>query len=75
MDYNNREIEELIYDLIFSENTDYQIEVSRYIEEIYKYDRFISDIKKVLKKSKVTILSEKLDLNVDVIRWEIKVKK
>ena len=67
--------EELIYDLIFSENTDYTIDVSAYIEDIYKYDGFISDIKKILKKSKVQIVKEKVNLETKMVIWEIKVKK
>jgi hypothetical protein len=67
--------EELIYDLIFSENSDYNINVSEYIEDIYKYDRFIEDIKNVLRKSKVSVISENLDLKTERIIWNLKVKK
>lgn len=67
--------EELIYDLIFSENSDYNINVSEYIEDIYKYDRFIDDIKNVLRKSKVSVISENLDLRTERIVWNLKVKK
>jgi hypothetical protein len=67
--------EELIYDLIFSQNYEYSINVSEYIEDIYKYDRFINDIKNVLKKSKVSIISENLDLKTEIIIWKLKVKK
>lgn len=67
--------EELIYDLIFSENSDYNINVSEYIEDIYKYDRFIEDIKNVLRKSKVSVISENLDLRTERIVWNLKVKK
>ena len=65
----------LIYDLIFSDNVDYIINISEYIEDIYKYDRFIAEIKKVLKKSKVSIIKEKVDLDVKTATWTIKVKK
>lgn len=67
--------DELIYDLIFSEKTHYEIQISRYIDNIYKYDRFISEIKKTLKKSKVIIVMEKVNLDIDGVNWEIKVKK
>jgi hypothetical protein len=67
--------EALIYDLIFSEKTDYEINVAEYIVDIYKYDYFISDIKKILKKSKVSILSDKIDLEPKKVMWKIKVKK
>lgn len=67
--------EDLIYDLIFSKNTDYQIEISRYIKDIYKYDRFIKEIKKILMRSKVSIIMEKVSLSAVGVFWEIKVKK
>lgn len=67
--------EELIYDLIFSDNIDYQINISEYIEDIYKYDRFIEDIKNVLRKSKVSVIKETIDLEKSDIYWNLKVKK
>jgi hypothetical protein len=65
----------LIYDLIFSENSDYNINISEYIEDIYKYDKFIEDIKNVLRKSKVSIVKEKIDLETENVIWNLKVKK
>lgn len=65
----------LIYDLIFSESEDFKIDVSNYITDIYKYDKFITEIKKVLKKSKVTIIRERVNLDTNSVIWEIKVKK
>lgn len=65
----------LIYDLIFSEDDQFSINISEYIEDIYKYDKFIAEIKKVLKKSKVDITSEKLNLETNSVIWEIKVKR
>ena len=44
--------EDLIYDLIFSEQLDYVIDVGEYITDIYKYDEFVDEIKQILKKSK-----------------------
>lgn len=67
--------EDLIYDLIFSENTDYEINVDEYISDIYKYDRFIDETKRVLKKSKVEILQEKIVVDMNTVVWKIKVKK
>jgi hypothetical protein len=70
-------VDSLIYDLIFSDNTEYKINVHNYInkKDIYKYDRFIDNIKLVLKKSRVKIVCEKLDVDTNTIIWEIKVKK
>lgn len=67
--------EELIYDLIFSENLDFQINIENYITDIYKYDRFIDEIKVVLRKSKVSLIKEKITVDQDSVVWKIKVKK
>ena len=67
--------EALIYDLIFSETTEYKIDIAEYIEDIYKYDKFIDEIKSVLKKSKVTIVKEKVDLESKSAVWNLKVKR
>jgi hypothetical protein len=67
--------DELVYDLIFSETTDYEIDIAQYIEDIYKYDRFIDDVKLILKKSKVSIVKEKISIDSNSVIWDIKVKK
>jgi hypothetical protein len=67
--------EELIYDLIFSDTTEYEIHVEEYINDIYKYDRFIEDTKEILKKSKVDILNEKIIVESTSVIWRIKVSK
>ncbi len=67
--------DDLIYDLIFSENLKYTIDVSEYVSDIYKYEEFVSDIKKVLKKSKVSIVKSSVLLDSKTATWELKVKK
>ena len=67
--------EDLIYDLIFSDTTDYKINISEYITDIYKYNKFIDEIKKVLKKSNVSIVKEKVDIDAKSAIWDLKVKK
>jgi len=70
--------DDLIYELIFSKNNEFEIDISDYIEKIYRYDDFIDDIKKVLFKSKVMIVSDEIDiLNNKKVRiiWRLKVKK
>lgn len=67
--------DDLIYDLIFSDTQDYRIDISEYIQDIYKYDRFIEEIKSVLKKSKVSIVKDKLELETRKAIWTLKVKK
>ena len=70
-----KNLEELIYDLIFSEKSDFEINISDYIENIYKYESFIKEIKDVLKKSKVSVIKEGIDLNPTTAIWNLKVKK
>jgi hypothetical protein len=67
--------DELIYELIFSENKIFSIIVSDYIEDIYTYDTFIDDIKFILKKSKVLVVKESIIVSTDNVKWNLKVKK
>jgi hypothetical protein len=67
--------EELLVGLIFGADTEYSINISDYIEEVYKYDRFVVEIKSILKKSKVSIIRESLELDKNGPIWTIKVKK
>lgn len=70
-----RNRDELIYDLIFSETLEYEIHIEEYIEDIYKYDRFVDDTKEILKKSKVDIIREKIIVDTNSVIWKIKVSK
>ncbi len=65
----------LIYDLIFSDEEDFSIDISDYILDIYQYEEFVEKIKKILKKSKVKILSSNTLMNSKTVVWELKVKK
>lgn len=67
--------DDLIYDLIFSANLEYKIDVSEYISDIYRYDKFISEIKKVLKKSKVSVVKDEVEVDSKTVIWKLKVKK
>lgn len=67
--------ETLIYDLIFSEECDYIIDIGDYIKNIYKYDDFINSIRQVLKKSKVKVVSNSIDVDSKSVIWKLKVKK
>jgi hypothetical protein len=70
-----RNKDDLIYDLIFSETINYEIDIADYIEDIYKYDDFVIDIKKVLKKSKVKIVKSDVLIDVKTAIWKLKVIK
>ena len=67
--------DELIYDLIFSDVTSYRIDIAEYLDDIYKYEEFVADIKKVLKKSKVNIIKSSVLVDSKTAIWELKVKK
>lgn len=67
--------DDLIYDLIFSDEQDYEIDISEYIDDIYKYDKFVEEIKSVLKKSKVSVIKDRLELETRKAIWILKVKK
>jgi len=67
--------DDLVYDLIFSEKSEFVINVGDYIKDIYKYDEFIDEIKQILIKSKVTIASNSIDVDSNSVTWKLKVKK
>ncbi len=67
--------DDLIYDLIFSDETDYIIDVGQMISNIYKYEEFVDDIKGVLRKSKVSIINSSIDVDMKTVIWKLKVKK
>jgi hypothetical protein len=66
---------ELISNLIFSEQEDFLINTSEYIDEPYKYDRFIMETKDILSKSSVRILKERVNLVKEGAIWILKVKR
>jgi len=67
--------DDLIYDLIFSESSDFTIDIGQYIPDIYKYDEFVDEIKEVLRKSKVSIITNSIDVDSKTVIWKLKVRK
>lgn len=67
--------DDLVYNLIFSDQLDFSILVTDYIKDIYKYDDFIIEMKTILRKSKVPIIKETIEVTFDYVRWNVKVKK
>lgn len=65
----------LIYDLIFSEETIYKINISDYVDDIYNYDDFVESMKFIIKKSKITIVKSIVKIDSKTATWELKVKK
>lgn len=66
---------DLIYDLIFSTDSLFIIDLSDYVEDIYLYDDFVDEIKIILKKSKVTVAKSTIKIDSKTAIWELKVKK
>jgi hypothetical protein len=67
--------DDLIYDLIFTEEKEFKIDVSDYVVDIYKYEEFILEIKSVLKKSKVRIVKSNVKLDSKTAICHLKVNK
>lgn len=71
----NKDKDPLIYDLIFSNEDFFIIDIADYINDIYKYEDFINEIRKILKKSKVKIASSNTIIDSKTVIWELKVVK
>jgi hypothetical protein len=67
--------DDLIYDLIFSDKNDFNIDISDYLFDIYKHNEFVNRVKSILKKSKVKILKSAVLLDSKTVICELKVKK
>lgn len=67
--------DDLVYDLIFSDKIEFRIDVGQYLIDIYKYDDFVDEIKQILHKSKVILVSNSLDIDSKTVIWKLKVKK
>ena len=67
--------DELIYDLIFSSRNEFIIDIGEYIQDLYKFDEFISEIKEISKRSKVSIVKNSVDVDSKSVIWKLKVKK
>jgi len=67
--------DQLIYSLIFSEETYYVIDLGEYVDDIYNYEDFVDDIRVILKKSKVGILKSSVKVTITTATWELKLKK
>lgn len=70
-----KKTDDLIYNLIFSKETYFLIDISDYIEDIYQYEDFIVKLREVLKKSKVRIIKNEVLVDSKTVIWELKVKK
>jgi hypothetical protein len=67
--------DDLVYDLIFSDKVQFKVDIGEYITDIYKYDDFVDEIKQILHKSKVILVSNSIDIDSKTVIWKLKVKK
>lgn len=65
----------LIEDLIFSKKETFEIDISEYVEDIYDYELFVSEMEQILKKSEVKIIKSKVELNSKTALWKLRVNK
>jgi hypothetical protein len=65
----------LIYDLIFSDENHFNINLGEYVDDIYQYDDFVESIKFIIKKSGVTIVKSTIKVDSKTAHWELKLKK
>lgn len=70
-----RNTDDLIYNLIFTEQNNFEIDIADYISDIYQYEDFVSNLKRVLKKSKVKIIESEVVLDSKTAVWKLKVNK
>ncbi len=70
-----KKTDDLIYDLIFSKETYFLIDISDYIKDIYQYEYFIIKLREILKKSKVYIVKNEVLVDSKTVIWELKVRK
>ena len=67
--------EELIYDLIFGDKKEFTIDIGEFVEDINKYDEFVDELRDILRKSKVSIIQNSIDVDSKTVTWKLKVKK
>ena len=68
-------LDELIYRLIFSKETEFVIFINNYIEDLYTYDKFVDNIKSILRRSKVMVVRESIQVDMNEVKWNLKMKK
>jgi hypothetical protein len=67
--------DKLIYEMIFGEENEFVIDIGNYISDIYNYDEFINEVKSILRRSKVSVISNSVDVDAKTVIWKIKVRK
>jgi len=65
----------IIYDLLFSEKTEFSFEISSLFEFIEDYRDVIESIVKSANKGRVSIVKDIIEVKGDDIFWNIKIKR
>lgn len=67
--------QELIYRLVFEYQSSYLIDLGEFVDDIYKYDEFVDEVREILRKSKVMIVKSSIKVDSKTAVWELKLKK
>ena len=67
--------QELIYRLVFEYQSSFLIDLGEFVDDIYRYDEFVDEIRDVLRKSKVMIVKSSIKVDSKTAIWELKLKK
>jgi hypothetical protein len=70
-----KERDKLLYELIFSEEEDFVIDVSDYVEDLRTHMEFIGGIRDILRRSKVSIINHNVNVDSNTVTWTLKVRK
>jgi hypothetical protein len=69
------ERENLIFNLIFGDETNFKIDIGLFVDDIYHYEDFVTEIRNILRRSKVMVVQSGIKVDSKTATWELKVKK
>lgn len=69
------EKEKLIFELIFGDESNFMIDIGLFVDDIYHYDDFVTEIRNILRRSKVMVVKSGIKVDSKTATWELKVKK
>ena len=69
------EREKLIFNLIFGDETNFKIDIGLFVDDIYHYEDFVTEIRNILRRSKVMVVKSGIKVDSKTATWELKVKK
>jgi hypothetical protein len=69
------EREKLIFKLIFGDETNFKIDIGLFVADIYHYEDFVTEIRNILRRSKVMVVKSGIKVDSKTATWELNVKK